>query len=44
MPKKLASVVKPNMRHAQENAFDSVGDHLMDKKATDYQHISQTFI
>ena len=31
-PKKLASVVKPNTRHALGIAVDFVGDHLKDKK------------
>ena len=38
-PKKLASVVKPNMRCALGIAVDFVGE-----KATEYQHIGQTFI
>ena len=43
-PKKLASVVKPKMRPALGIAVDFVGDHLKDKKATEYQYIGQTFI
>ena len=42
--KKLTSVqVKPKTRRALGIAVDFVGDHLKDKKATEYQHIGQTF-
>ena len=43
-PKKLASVVKPKMHHALGIAVAFVGDHLKDKKATEYQHNGQTSI
>ena len=43
-PKKLASVVKPKMRPALAIAVDFVGDHVKDKKGTEYQYSGQTFI
>ena len=35
-PKKLASVVKPNTRRALGITVDFVGDHLKNKKVTEF--------
>ena len=39
--KKLAAVVKPKTRRAQGIAVDFVGDHLKDKKATEFNTLDK---
>ena len=39
-PKKLASVVKPKTPRALGIAVDFVGDHLKDKKATEFNQFN----
>ena len=40
-PKRLASVVKPKMRHALGIAVDFVGDHVKDKKGTEFNTLDK---
>ena len=40
-PKKLASVVKPKTPRALGIAVDFVGDHLKDKKATEFNTLDK---
>ena len=40
-PKKLASVVKPKMPCAVGIAVDFVGDHLKDKKTTEFNTLDK---
>ena len=43
-PKRLASVVKPKTPHALGISIDFVGDHLKDKKATEFNTLDNFYL